>query len=256
MQGLTGWHFLIILVVILLLFGAPKLPALARSLGQSMKILKSEIRPEKDDGNGRAGVTPCAAEQAEAPADETRRGRSGRASESHVRDDGSRGEEPREADVARCAPARAPQATLHLGDRDRGRRRARLVAHRRLRLGGDPGAGAAVAEAQGTDTAIVFPTISSAFDLRLQIAFTLGIVISSPVWLYQIFAFLVPGLSSRERRFTFAFFASAIPLFLAGCAAGWFVLPNIVHLMTSFVPSDAATLLTAQASTSTSCRSS
>ncbi|HEU0182587.1 Sec-independent protein translocase subunit TatA [Agromyces mariniharenae] len=47
-QGFTGWHALIILVVILLLFGAPKLPALARSLGQSMKILKSEVRPEKD----------------------------------------------------------------------------------------------------------------------------------------------------------------------------------------------------------------
>jgi sec-independent protein translocase protein TatC len=103
----------------------------------------------------------------------------------------------------------------------------------------------AVAEAQGSDTAVVFPTISSAFDLRLQIAFTLGVVASSPVWLYQIFAFLVPGLNKRERKFTFAFFASAIPLFLAGCAAGWLVLPNVVKLMTSFVPSDAAALLTA-----------
>jgi sec-independent protein translocase protein TatA len=57
-QGFTGWHALIILVVILLLFGAPKLPALARSLGQSMKILKSEVRPEKDD----AATDPTAAE--------------------------------------------------------------------------------------------------------------------------------------------------------------------------------------------------
>lgn len=47
--NLTGWHFLIILVIILLLFGAPKLPGLARSLGQSMKILKSEIRTEPED---------------------------------------------------------------------------------------------------------------------------------------------------------------------------------------------------------------
>lgn len=50
-QGFTGWHALIILVVILLLFGAPKLPALARSLGQSMKILKSEVRSDKTDGD-------------------------------------------------------------------------------------------------------------------------------------------------------------------------------------------------------------
>ncbi len=44
--NLTGWHFLIILVVILLLFGAPKLPALAKSIGQSMKILKNEVRED------------------------------------------------------------------------------------------------------------------------------------------------------------------------------------------------------------------
>ena len=61
-QGFTGWHALIILVVILLLFGAPKLPALAKSLGQSMKILKSEVRPETDAAGtaGPAGTTSAA----------------------------------------------------------------------------------------------------------------------------------------------------------------------------------------------------
>lgn len=44
--NLNGWHALIVVVVILLLFGAPKIPALARSLGQSMRILKTEIREE------------------------------------------------------------------------------------------------------------------------------------------------------------------------------------------------------------------
>jgi sec-independent protein translocase protein TatA len=58
-QGFTGWHALIILVVILLLFGAPKLPALAKSLGQSMKILKNEVRPEKDETTDEA-ITPAA----------------------------------------------------------------------------------------------------------------------------------------------------------------------------------------------------
>jgi len=51
---LTGPHVLIIVLIIVLLFGAPKLPALARSLGQSMKILKQEVgkdssTPAKDD---------------------------------------------------------------------------------------------------------------------------------------------------------------------------------------------------------------
>lgn len=44
--NLTGWHALIVLAVILLLFGATKLPALARSVGQSAKIFKKEIRDE------------------------------------------------------------------------------------------------------------------------------------------------------------------------------------------------------------------
>lgn len=51
--NLTGWHLLIILAVVLLIFGAAKLPALAKSMGQSARILKSEI----------------AAGKAEAPAD-------------------------------------------------------------------------------------------------------------------------------------------------------------------------------------------
>ena len=48
--GLTGWHLLIILAVILLLFGAPKLPALAKSIGQSMRIFKGEVEEMKKDG--------------------------------------------------------------------------------------------------------------------------------------------------------------------------------------------------------------
>ena len=59
-NAFTGWHALIILLVILLLFGAPKLPALARSLGQSMKILKNEVR--SDDGDEAADGTAAKAD--------------------------------------------------------------------------------------------------------------------------------------------------------------------------------------------------
>jgi sec-independent protein translocase protein TatA len=51
MGNLTGWHFLILLVVILLLFGAPKLPGLAKSLGQSLKIFKSEMKTDESNGS-------------------------------------------------------------------------------------------------------------------------------------------------------------------------------------------------------------
>jgi sec-independent protein translocase protein TatA len=53
--NLNGWHAVIIIAVILLLFGAPKIPQLARSLGQSIKILKTEIREDPKSG---ASETP------------------------------------------------------------------------------------------------------------------------------------------------------------------------------------------------------
>jgi sec-independent protein translocase protein TatA len=64
--GLTGWHLLIILAVILLLFGAPKLPALAKSIGQSMRIFKGEVDELKKDGKG--GTTDQAADGTSASA--------------------------------------------------------------------------------------------------------------------------------------------------------------------------------------------
>ncbi len=47
MPGLTGWHALVLLVIIVLLFGAAKLPGLAKSVGQSMKIFKNEVKAEE-----------------------------------------------------------------------------------------------------------------------------------------------------------------------------------------------------------------
>ncbi|HSP51579.1 MAG TPA: twin-arginine translocase subunit TatC [Cryobacterium sp.] len=104
----------------------------------------------------------------------------------------------------------------------------------------------AIIEAQDRTAQLNYPDITSAFDLKLKIAFYVGLVVSSPVWLYQIFAFLVPGLTRVEKQYTFGFLFTAIPLFLAGCAAGWFVLPNIVGLMTSFAPAEDAALIVAQ----------
>lgn len=49
---LEGWHLIIIIVLALVLFAAPKLPGMARSLGQSMRIFKSEVREMKKDGKG------------------------------------------------------------------------------------------------------------------------------------------------------------------------------------------------------------
>ena len=102
-----------------------------------------------------------------------------------------------------------------------------------------------LAEAQGQDgskIALNIANITGGFDIHLQVAIVVGIVISSPVWLYQVFAFFVPGLTRREKWYTFGFFFTAIPLFFLGCAAGWFVLPHIVDIMASFVPTGSTSL--------------
>ena len=57
-----------------------------------------------------------------------------------------------------------------------------------------------------------------AFYLRVKVAFIVGVILSSPVWLYQIWAFIAPGLYAREKRWSYIFLGTAVPLFLIGVA--------------------------------------
>ncbi len=58
-MNIQGWHIVIIIVLAIVLFGAPKLPGLARSVGQSLRIFKSEVKQMKDENNtGEAGADP------------------------------------------------------------------------------------------------------------------------------------------------------------------------------------------------------
>lgn len=94
-------------------------------------------------------------------------------------------------------------------------------------------------------TGLNFTRLGEAFDLRFKIAMTLGIVIAAPVWIWQVWAFLVPGLTSRERRIGVAFVSAAVPLFLGGAFFGWTVVPQIVGLLAGFAPAGSTTMLTA-----------
>ncbi len=100
--------------------------------------------------------------------------------------------------------------------------------------------------AENRNAQIIYTTVTGAFDLRIAIAITIAIVIASPIWLYQIFAFLVPGLTGKEKKYTFGFFFSAVPLFFAGAAAGWYLFPHMVELLTSFSSNEEATYLDAK----------
>lgn len=103
-----------------------------------------------------------------------------------------------------------------------------------------------IARERNRDADINYTSVTEAFDTKVAIAMVLGIVMAAPVWLYQIWAFFVPALKRKERRYAVGFLAAAVPLFFAGVTAGWLVLPNIVILLTGFAPEQSSTLLTAK----------
>lgn len=101
-------------------------------------------------------------------------------------------------------------------------------------------------QGEGRDAALTYSAITEAFDLRIQISLFIAVIITSPIWLYQIWAFLAPGLVRREKLYGIGFLAAAVPLFLGGAYAGWLVLPNIVKLMATFQPAEDAFFLGAR----------
>jgi sec-independent protein translocase protein TatC len=72
--------------------------------------------------------------------------------------------------------------------------------------------------------------------LQLKLSGIAGLVATSPYWLYQIWAFIVPGLHANERRWTKVFVAVAGPLFIAGVAVGYYVLPKGLEVLIGFTP--------------------
>lgn len=95
-------------------------------------------------------------------------------------------------------------------------------------------------------TELNFSRVGSAFDMQVRISFFVGLIVTSPWWIYQFWAFITPGLTKKERRSTFGVVAAAVPLFLAGVALAWTVLPNAFRiLLGEFTPEGTVNILTA-----------
>lgn len=69
--------------------------------------------------------------------------------------------------------------------------------------------------------------------LDLKIALGVGVVVSAPVWLYQLWAFIAPGLHRRERRWAYGFIGIAAPLFAGGVLLAYLVLERALHFLLS-----------------------
>lgn len=90
----------------------------------------------------------------------------------------------------------------------------------------------------GSDIRPNFGQATQAFSLQIKIAFFVGLILSSPVWLWQIWGFLVPGLTKREKNVARMFICSAVPLFVGGCLFGALAVPNIIDVLFNFTPTD------------------
>jgi sec-independent protein translocase protein TatC len=74
------------------------------------------------------------------------------------------------------------------------------------------------------------------FYLRVKVAFIVGVIVSSPVWLYQLWAFIAPGLYAREKRWGRIFLGTAVPLFLIGNVLAYLSLGRSMHYLLGLTP--------------------
>jgi len=94
----------------------------------------------------------------------------------------------------------------------------------------------AQARAEGRLVTLALTGVADPFVLQMQIAAVAGLILSSPVWLYQLWRFVTPGLHRHERRWALGFVAVAVPLFLTGVVLAYLVLPYGLQILFGFTP--------------------
>jgi len=102
-----------------------------------------------------------------------------------------------------------------------------------------------VAQEANVNATVNFGSVVSAFDLHFQVAFFIGLFITSPFWLYQIWAFLAPAFKKRERKYTVIFAFTSTPLFLGGAYFGWWLFPGFVRSLLGFTPEGSSNVINA-----------
>lgn len=94
--------------------------------------------------------------------------------------------------------------------------------------------------ADGRCGALVVTGVIGPLALQLKVALFCGLVFSSPIWLWQLWAFLAPGLHRREKRWTYLFVGAGAPLFFLGATLSYLLLPLAVEVLLGFAPGDVA----------------
>ena len=93
------------------------------------------------------------------------------------------------------------------------------------------------------DSQLVANGIGAGLLLQLKLCGVAAVVVSAPYWIYQIWAFIVPGLHPHERKWSRVVAAIAGPLFFGGVALGYYILPKGLSVLIDFVPQDVTSLV-------------
>lgn len=98
-------------------------------------------------------------------------------------------------------------------------------------------------EAEGIDSELIVSGIGGAFQFQLKTSIIAGLVLSSPVWLWQLWAFVLPALHRHEKRAAVLLTATCLPLFLGGAWLGYWTFPKAIELLVGFAPEGWTNLL-------------
>lgn len=90
----------------------------------------------------------------------------------------------------------------------------------------------------GTCARIVLNGLLTPFTLALKVSLMAGVIFASPVWLYQLWAFVAPGLHKHERKYAYVFVGTGVPLFLGGAFFAYKTLPTMAKVLLQFSPAD------------------
>jgi sec-independent protein translocase protein TatC len=90
----------------------------------------------------------------------------------------------------------------------------------------------------GSNAVLALTGVTSGFSLQLRVSLAAAFVLSSPIWIYQLWRFISPGLKNNERKWAYAFTGVAVPLFSCGVLLAYFVMPRMLDILFQFTPSD------------------
>ncbi|MDX6259145.1 MAG: sec-independent protein translocase protein TatC [Kribbellaceae bacterium] len=103
---------------------------------------------------------------------------------------------------------------------------------------------AALAAESNLKPILTFTGVGDALTFKIKISALFGLIVASPVWLYQLWAFIAPGLHRNERRWAMLFSAIATPLFVGGMWVAYWTLPKGLEILIGFTPLDIQNLIT------------